>query len=367
MTNAADHEFMVRALQLAQRGLYTTTPNPRVGCVIVRDGEVVGEGWHERAGGAHAEVNALQAAGARARGATAYVSLEPCHHHGRTPPCDEALIAAGVTRVVAAMRDPDPRTAGRGLDRMQQAGIEVVAGLLENEAREINIGFVSRATRGRPWSRMKIAASLDGKTALNNGKSQWITGAAARRDGHHWRARACAVLTGIGTVRDDDPQLTVRDVATSRQPLRVVVDSRLEIPLSARILAGGGVLIACAREDKTKSAQLRDLGAEVIVMPDLSRAAPGKVDLPALMRELGRRGINELHVEAGCKLNGSLIDEGCIDELLVYLAPLLLGEHARGMAELPELTDLSARRALIIKEVQAVGTDIRIIARWAAG
>src|SRR6185295_818667 len=246
MTKAVDQEFMRRALQLAQRGLYTTTPNPRVGCVIVRDGAVIGEGWHERAGGPHAEVSALQAAGARARGATAYVSLEPCHHQGRTPPCDEALIAAGIKRVVAAMRDPDPRTAGRGFARMQQAEIEIVAGVLENEARELNIGFVSRVTRGVPWTRMKIAASLDGKTALNNGKSQWITGTAARRDGHHWRARACAVLTGIGTVREDDPQLTVREVSTERQPLRVVVDSRLEIPLGARILSGGGVLIACA-------------------------------------------------------------------------------------------------------------------------
>jgi len=361
MANAADHEYMAHALRLAQRGLYTTTPNPRVGCVIVRDGAVVGEGWHERAGAPHAEVNALAAAGDRARGATAYVSLEPCHHHGRTPPCDEALIAAGVARVVAAMRDPDARTAGLGLERLIQAGVGTASGVLEHEAREINIGFVSRLTRGRPWVRMKIAASLDGKTALLNGKSRWITGEAARTDGHHWRARACAVLTGIGTVRDDDPQLTVRAVETPRQPRRVVVDSRLETPLTARILAGGA-LIACAVEDKTKIGQLQNQGAEVIVMPN----AAGKVELPALMRELGRREINELHVEAGCKLNGSLIIEGCVDELLLYLAPCLIGERARGMADLPELADLGGRRALRIGEARMVGSDLRILARLEA-
>jgi len=361
MANAADHEYMAHALRLAQRGLYTTTPNPRVGCVIVRDGAVVGEGWHERAGAPHAEVNALAAAGDRARGATAYVSLEPCHHHGRTPPCDEALIAAGVARVVAAMRDPDARTAGLGLERLIQAGVGTASGVLEHEAREINIGFVSRLTRGRPWVRMKIAASLDGKTALLNGKSRWITGEAARTDGHHWRARACAVLTGIGTVRDDDPQLTVRAVETPRQPRRVVVDSRLETPLTARILAGGA-LIACAVEDKTKIGQLQNQGAEVIVMPN----AAGKVELPALMRELGRREINELHVEAGCKLNGSLIIEGCVDELLLYLAPCLIGDRARGMADLPELADLGGRRALRIGEARMVGSDLRILARLEA-
>ncbi len=359
MDSAADSKFMARALQLAQRGLYTTTPNPRVGCVIVRDGVTIGEGWHERAGAPHAEINALAAAGDRARGATASVSLEPCHHHGRTPPCDEALIAAGVKRVVAAMNDPDPRTAGHGMERIKQAGIEVATGMLEDEAHELNIGFVSRLTRGRPWVRMKIAASLDGKTALANGKSRWITGEAARRDGHHWRARACAVLTGIGTVRDDDPQLTVREVATPRQPLRVVIDSRLEIPLTARILAGGGVLIACAGEDKMKIGRLQEQGAEVIVLPN----AAGKVDLPALMLEPGRRGINEVHVEAGCKLNGSLINEGCVDELLLYFAPCLLGDRARGMADLPDLADLGGRRALKIHDMCAVGSDIRIVAR----
>ncbi len=351
---------MARALLLAERGLYTTTPNPRVGCVIARDGAVAGEGWHERAGGPHAEIVALHAAGDRARGATAYVTLEPCHHQGRTPPCDEALIAAGIARVVAAMQDPDPRTAGQGMARLKAAGVAVETGVLENEAIAVNRGFISRVTRGRPWARLKIAASLDGRTALMNGSSQWITGEAARNDAHHWRARACAVLTGIGTVRDDDPRLTVRAVATTRQPLRVVIDSRLELPPRARILEGGGVLIACAAADAAKAARLRDAGAEIVVMPN----ATGKVDLPALMQELGRRDINELHIESGHKLNGSLLNEGCVDELLLYLAPCLIGDHARGMADLPELADLAARRALRIDELRMVGGDIRIIAGW---
>ncbi len=363
MMTEADREFMARALRLAERGLYTTTPNPRVGCVIVHDGVVVGEGWHERAGGPHAEIVALLAARDRARGATVYVTLEPCHHQGRTPPCDEALVAAGVARVVTAMRDPDPRTAGQGMERLKGAGIMVLSGVLEDEARGLNIGFVSRATRGRPWTRMKIAASLDGKTALLNGASQWITGEQARNDGHHWRARACAVLTGIGTVLDDDPRLTVRAVATSRQPLRVVIDSRLETPPAARILEGGGTLIVCAVADTAKAARLRDMGAEVVALPN----AAGKVELPALMQELGRRGVNELHVEAGPKLNGSLIGEGCVDELLLYLAPCLIGDRAAGMANLPELADLAGKCALTISDTRMIGGDIRIIARVEPG
>jgi diaminohydroxyphosphoribosylaminopyrimidine deaminase/5-amino-6-(5-phosphoribosylamino)uracil reductase len=255
--SAVDHGMMARALQLAALGLWTTSPNPRVGCVLVQAGEIVGEGWHEKAGEPHAEVHALRAAGHKAHGATAYVTLEPCSHTGRTPPCAEALIAAGVSRVVAAMTDPNPLVAGKGLAMLRAAGIETASGLLENEARELNIGFVSRMTRGRPWLRLKAAASLDGKTALNNGVSQWITGPEARRDGQRWRARACAILTGIGTVRDDDPQLNVRDFETPRQPLRVVVDSRLETPLTARILQGGPVLIAGAIENAEKSALLR--------------------------------------------------------------------------------------------------------------
>lgn len=359
MGSAADTDFMARALALAERGLYTTTPNPRVGCVIVRDGTVVGEGWHERAGGPHAEIVALQSAGERARGATAYVTLEPCAHYGRTPPCDEALIAAGVRRVVAAITDPDPRTAGKGIARLRAAGIEVETGIMETAANALNRGFISRVTRGRPWVRMKIAASLDGRTALASGQSQWITGEAARNDGHHWRARACAVLTGIGTVREDNPQLNVRAVATSRQPLRVIVDSKLETPPGARVLDGGNVLIACATKDDAKAATLQEKGAQIVVMPN----AAGKVDLPAFVAELGRRGINELHVEAGLKLNGSLIGEGCVDELLVYLAPCLLGDRAQGMASLPELRDLDRRCRLTIDEARMIGGDIRILAR----
>ena len=357
--SAVDHGMMARALQLAERGMWTTTPNPRVGCVLTRDGEVIGEGWHDKAGEPHAEVNALRAAGERARGATAYVTLEPCSHHGRTPPCAEALVAAGVSRVVAAMSDPNPLVAGKGLAMLRAAGIEATSGLLEDEARELNIGFVSRMTRGRPWLRLKAAASLDGKTALNNGVSQWITGPDARRDGHRWRARACAVLTGIGTVRDDDPQLLVRDVETTRQPLRVVVDSRLETPLSARILQGGPVLVAVAVDDEKRANLLRAAGAEVLLLPN----AAGKVELKDLLEELGRRGINEVHAEAGFKLNGSLLREGLVDELLLYLAPCLIGHDASGLFNLPELTSLDGKRPLQIRDLRQIGEDIRLIAR----
>ncbi len=357
--SAVDHGMMARALQLAERGLWTTSPNPRVGCVLVRDGEIVGEGWHEKAGEPHAEVHALRAAGERARGAAAYVTLEPCSHHGRTPPCAEGLVAAGVSRVVAAMQDPNPLVAGRGLALLQAAGIETACGLLEAEANELNIGFVSRMTRGRPWLRLKAAASLDGKTALNNGVSQWITGPDARRDGHRWRARACAILTGIGTVRDDDPQLLVRDVETTRQPLRVVVDSRLETPLTARILQGGPVLVAAAVDNQKKADLLRSTGAEVLVLPN----ADGKVELSALLAELGRRGINEVHAEAGFKLNGSLLREGLVDELLLYLAPCLIGHQASGLFNLPELLSLDGKQALAIRDLRQIGPDIRLIAR----
>jgi len=354
----ADRAFMARALRLAERGLYTATPNPRVGCVIVRDGEVLGEGWHERAGLPHAEVNALADARARGhdpRGATLYVTLEPCNHTGRTPPCTEALVGAGIGRVVIAMADPNP-LAAHGAARLRAAGLRVDLGLLEDDARELNIGFVSRSTRGRPWVRMKAAASLDGRTALANGASQWITGEAARADGHRWRARACAVLTGIGTVRQDDPQLTVRAVDTPRQPLRIVVDRHGQTPPTARALAGGGALIV------TSGARNPDWPADVeaLPLPD----AEGRVDLAAMMRELGARGMNELHVEAGGRLNGALLAAGLVDELLVYLAPCVIGDPARGVADFRDgLVRLADRVPLAIRAVDRVGADLRIVAR----
>lgn len=358
---SSDHAYMAHALRLAAQGLYTTTPNPRVGCVVVKDNAILGAGWHAKAGEPHAEVHALRAAGEKARGATAYVTLEPCSHHGRTPPCADALIAAGIARVVAAMQDPNPLVAGRGLDTLRAAGIAVEHSVLEHEARELNIGFVSRMTRNRPWLRLKVATSLDGKTALANGASQWITGPDARRDVHAWRARSCAMLTGIGTVRDDNPRLSVRDVVTTRQPLRVVVDSRLEIPLDAAILAGGNCLIACAVCDAGKTARLASLGAEVILLPN----AQGKVDLSALLTELGRRGINEVMAEAGSKLNGSLLREGCVDELLIYQAPMLLGDTALGMADFGTLEELNHAPQLTVLERRAVGVDFFTRARLA--
>lgn len=349
---------MAQALHLAERGLYSTSPNPRVGCVLVKDGKQVAEGWHERAGEAHAEVHALRAAGVAARGATAYVTLEPCSHHGRTPPCADALIAAGIARVVVAMQDPNPQVAGQGIARLQQAGIEVECGLMEASARALNPGFISRMSRGLPLVRSKIAMSLDGRTALKNGESQWITGASARRDGHHWRARSCAVLTGIGTVLADDAQLTVRDVATTRQPLRVVLDSALRMPLTARILQGGNVLIYTAIRDAQKIAALVNAGAKVEVLP----AGNGKVDLLACLKDLAARGCNEVLVEAGFTLNGALLKAGLIDELVLYLAPQLLGDMARGMAQLGELTRLDQRVELAWQDVRQIGSDLRIIA-----
>ena len=343
--------MMRRALELAEKGLYTTTPNPRVGCVIAKNEQVVGEGWHEKAGGPHAEIVALEKAGAEAAGATVYVNLEPCNHQGRTPPCVEALKRGKVKRVVAAMRDPNPQAAGGGA-ALQAAGIRFEHGLMEPEARELNIGFVSRVTRGRPWVRLKIAATLDGRTALQDGTSQWITGAEARRDGHHWRARACAILTGAGTVRADDPRLTVRDVKTSRQPLRVIVDSRLETPPTARILQGEKALVFAATHGVLPN-------AEVVCLPNKNQ----KVELPAMLEELARRGINELHVEAGFRLNGSLVREGCVDEYLIYLNPSLLGDSAQGMVDLPAVKALDERVRLKILGLDRFGDDLRILAR----
>ncbi|MCM8625329.1 bifunctional diaminohydroxyphosphoribosylaminopyrimidine deaminase/5-amino-6-(5-phosphoribosylamino)uracil reductase RibD [Accumulibacter sp.] len=363
--SAVDHRFMAHALHLAERGLYSTRPNPRVGCVIVNDGEIVGEGWHQRAGAEHAEINALRAAGQRSRHATAYVTLEPCSHHGRTPPCAEALLGAGITRVVAAMEDPNPLVAGSGLAMLSEAGVTAECGLLGVEAEELNVGFVARMTRARPWLRVKLAASLDGKTALDDGTSQWLTGPAARRDAHRWRARACAILTGIGTVRDDDPQLNVRGleeelVGGLLQPLKVVVDSRLATPIDARLFGDGQVLIASAIDDPERRAALARRGAEVIVLP----GPDGRVHLPSLLGELARRAVNEVHVEAGLRLSGALLEAGLVDELLLYLAPCLLGDAARGMFDLPPLDSLANRRALAIRDLRLLGPDLRLLARF---
>jgi len=350
---------MRHALALAEQAIGLSDPNPRVGCVIVApDGQVIGAGHTQAAGQAHAEVMALRdavARGADVRGATAYVTLEPCAHHGRTPPCCDALIAAGLGRVVAAVGDPNPLVAGLGMARIQAAGIATESGLLADEARELNIGFFSRMQRGRPFLRLKIAASLDGRTALLNGASQWITGAAARADGHAWRKRAGAVLTGIGTVRDDDPRLDVRLVETTHQPLRVVIDSRLETPAGARLLAAPGQVLLYSAVPADSRPNLLDNGAEISALP----GPGGKVDLAAVLADLGRRGINELHVEAGHKLNGSFLREGLVDELLVYLAPKLLGQ-GREMAAFGPLETLQDALLWTWVDCQPVGDDLRL-------
>lgn len=360
---------MRHALGLAERAIGLTDPNPRVGCVIVAaDGRLLGQGHTQAAGQAHAEVMALrdaQARGESMKGATAYVTLEPCAHHGRTPPCCDALIAAGLGRVVAALEDSNPQVAGQGMARLRAAGVQaewMEDSEISTAARELNLGFLSRMQRGRPFVRMKIAASLDGRTALENGVSQWITGPAARQDGHAWRKRAGAVLSGIGTVRDDDPRLDVRLVDTVLQPLRVIVDSRLEISPAARVLPPPGQVLLChglsSLEGHAKAAALREQGAELISLPGRG----GKVDLAALLDELGRRGINELHVEAGHKLNGSLLRAGLVDELLVYIAPLLLGP-GRELAALPALSQLDHVHRWQWQECTPIGEDLRLRAR----
>jgi len=363
MFTAADNQWMAQALRLAEQGLYSTSPNPRVGCVLVADGKVVGSGWHRRAGEAHAEVHALQQAGEAARGAAAFVTLEPCSHHGRTPPCTDALISAGVGRVVVAVEDPNPQVAGSGIDKLRSAGISVEAGLMEDAARELNIGFFSRMTRGMPWVRSKIGMSLDGRTALANGESKWITGEAARRDVQHWRARSCAVLTGIDTVLADDARLNVREFKEDvRQPLRVVLDSKLGIPLDSRILQiaeNGNVLIYTATDDSNKHRALEKTGAAVCVMSNGS----GQVELPAMIRDLAQRGCNEVLVEAGSTLNGALLRAGLTDELLLYIAPQLLGDVARGMAKLGEMDRLDQRVTLKWRDMRRVGEDMRIMAK----
>ena len=361
------------ALERSRQSLTLSNPNPRVGCVILApDGREIGRGHTQQAGGPHAEVMALRDAAQRGestRGATAYVTLEPCSHHGRTPPCCDALIAAGVAKVVVATGDPNPKVAGRGLERLRATGIEVE--LLPADSpvalatRELNIGFFSRMIRGTPWVRMKAAMSLDGVTALGNGVSQWITGEAARADGHAWRARACAVLTGIGTVLEDDPMLDVRQVPTPRQPHLVVVDSKLETPPTARLFQAPAqglarrIFIYCAASDTSRQAALEQLGATVIPLP----GPGGKVDLAAMLRDLATREVNELHLEAGHKLNGSFIREGLVDEFLLYLAPQMLGAGGSGLANWGPLQSLDQRLPLQFTAVEPVGDDLRILAR----
>jgi diaminohydroxyphosphoribosylaminopyrimidine deaminase/5-amino-6-(5-phosphoribosylamino)uracil reductase len=360
-----DQRMMRRALDLAHAALYLTSPNPRVGCVLTNDhGEVLGEGHTQAVGQAHAEVMALRDAQARGhdpRGATAYVTLEPCSHQGRTGPCCVALSQAGVSRVVVAVHDPNPLVSGKGCEHLRARGITVEVGLGQAEAQALNVGFFKRMTQGRPWVRMKIAASLDGLTALPNGQSQWITGPEARADGHAWRARACAVLTGHGTVAEDDPLLDVRAVSTPRQPTLVLVDSRFETPTSAKLWGPQRpVWIYGAQADASGRDRLSGLGADVRCLANDA----GKVDLDAMVRDLAGRGINELHVEAGHKLNGSLLRAGLVDELLVYLAPKMLGE-GRGMAQLGPLAQLEQALAFQWVSCTMVGSDVRLMAQRA--
>jgi diaminohydroxyphosphoribosylaminopyrimidine deaminase/5-amino-6-(5-phosphoribosylamino)uracil reductase len=363
-----DRDRMREALALAHSSIGRSDPNPRVGCVIGHaDGRVLARGFTQEAGGAHAEVAALaeaRSSGADVRGATAWVTLEPCAHHGRTPPCCDALIAAGIARVVVGIGDPFALVAGKGLERLRAAGIEVemADAAFAAECRELNVGFHSRMERGRPWVRMKVAASLDGRTALPDGTSQWITGPAARADGHAWRRRAGAVLSGIGTVLEDDPRLDVRLVPTEHQPLRVVVDSHLMTPVHARVIAPPGqVLVVAAAEEPARADALRAQGAEIAFLP----AEHGKVDLGALMLELAQRGVNELHIEAGHKLNASLLREGLVDELLVYLAPVLLGD-GREIAAIGTLAALADARRWTYTDLARVGDDVRLMLRPAS-
>ena len=353
---------MARAIALTANGRDTATPNPNVGCVIVKDGIIVGEGWHERAGEAHAEVRALEKAGASARGATAYVTLEPCAHQGRTGPCTDVLMKAGVARVVAALEDPFPQVNGRGVAKLRDAGIRVETGLMADEAREAHRGFLSRVTRGRPWLRIKAAASLDGRIALANGTSRWITSEESRRDVHLLRARSCAMLTGIGTVLADDPELTVRHVEAKRQPKRVVIDSRLDMPLEAKILRGDPPILLTVSDDAAKRKALEARGAEVVRVPNEG----AKTDLAAIARLLAERGFNEVTVETGSKLMGSLLRAGVVDELVIYYAPILLGDTGQPLAVLPELTRLEDAPRWRIVDSRAVGPDLRVTARLAS-
>jgi len=355
----ADRQFMSRAIVLAERGLYTTDPNPRVGCVLVREGQVVGEGWHVRAGEAHAEVNALSMAGEAARGATAYVSLEPCDHHGRTPPCSLALLAAGVSRVVCAMQDPDPRVSGGGMARLRAQGVRVEVGLMQQAAEALNPGYLKRLRKGLPFVRVKLAMSLDGHTALASGEARWITADSARKDAQTFRARSSAILTGVGTILTDDPALNVRLPESDRQPLRVILDSRLRTPSDSRVInREGGVLILGTHEDSQRRRSLEAQDVEVLLVPEQER----RPSLRAVLELLAARGMNELWVEAGPTLAGAFVAQDLFDELIVYVAPSLLGAGAKPLLELPGIASLDARRRLRFADWRAIGEDLRLTA-----
>ncbi len=357
---AADVRYMARALELARKGLYSTDPNPRVGCVIVRNGKVVGEGWHEKAGGPHAEVMALAQAGDQARGATVYVTLEPCAHEGRTPPCVHGLVNAQVARVVIALQDPNPLVDSKGVALLEKAGIQTDVGLLAAEAERLNIGFVTRMREKRPWVRAKVGASVDGRTALANGDSQWITSRQSRQDVQHWRARSSAIVSGVGTVLADDPSLNVRLEGVERQPLRVIVDSHLSTPPDARLLrTDGEVLVVTVSDDTGAEDALRRAGAQVVRI----KSEKGRVSLAGLMDYLVTRGVNEVFVETGATLHGALLEAGLVDELLIYLAPAVLGDTSRGMFKLPPLDDLAQKIGLEWSDLRRIGPDVRLMAR----
>jgi diaminohydroxyphosphoribosylaminopyrimidine deaminase/5-amino-6-(5-phosphoribosylamino)uracil reductase len=358
--SALDHTHMAHALRLAERGLFTTQPNPRVGCVIAHGEQVVGTGFHQRAGEPHAEVFALRVAGEWARGATAYVTLEPCAHHGRTPPCADALIAAGVSRVVIAAEDPFPQVAGRGIGKLRDAGITVDTGLLREQARELNIGFFSRIERARPWVRVKLAMSLDGRTALADGESKWITGEAARADVQRWRARSSAILTGSGTVLADNPRLTVRlpEGEAFTPPWRVLLDRHLRTPSDSHVLDGSAPTLVL-HEARAQPGDSRFQAAELAAVAEQG----GAIDLAAALAELARRHHNEVHVEAGPTLCGALFAAGLVDELLLYIAPLLLGDTARPLLHLPPLAEMAARWKLRTIDRRVIGDDMRLLLR----
>jgi len=347
---------MARALQLARKGLMTTHPNPRVGCIITRDGQVVGSGWHKKAGEAHAEINALRAAGGNARGGTAYVTLEPCSHSGRTPPCVEALISAKIARVVYAVEDPNPEVNGNGSHRLEQAGIDVQSGLMTAEAEALNPGFLKRMRQGRPWVRVKLAQSLDGHIALANGSSQWISGTEARADVQNWRARSDVILTGIGTVLADDPSLNVRNSKDARQPARVIVDSQWRTPVNARLLGLPGKVLIAGLNEKPVPDALHETAAECLLLP----ACEGRVDLKAMLNELGKRGYNEIQVEAGATLCGTLIQQHLVDEILLYQAPIILGGGAISPFASPRLDNMDNRVHLEWVDSRRIGKDLRL-------